>query len=128
MAKAGGDNLVALLGGGAMAIITDAVWNALHLPGYNVPIGTVAARTGQAVPISVGDGIQIAAVSALNVASYATGSISRIQPLLTGALLTQLLMKYILPTFGLPRYIFFTLDEQGRIVPGLGVLPDLFRF
>jgi len=107
--KSGGtENMFAAIAGGVGAVIGDFVWNSMRLPGYDQPSALKF--------LSMGDVYQFSTASALNAFGYTKGC-SRLAPLASGALFTQVLTKVILPAFNLPRYLIFDIDKKGRLVP-----------
>ena len=97
-----------MITGGVAAIIGDWAWNSLALPGYD--------QVSALETLSVADFIQMGGSIGLTTYGFMQG-FSRIAPFGFGALGAQIITKVLLPAFNMPRYIFWDMTPQGKLVP-----------
>jgi hypothetical protein len=116
--RKGNDNFVAMIAGGVAATILDFWWNSSGAPGSNSVIGYVTSKKGKKVPITTADYAQLGISTLLGLYGFLrAGTGSRIPAFSFGMGATQIITKFIFATSGVPRYIAFDIDAQGRLVP-----------
>jgi hypothetical protein len=116
--KAGSDSLIATVAGGVAAVILDFTANSMRIPGFNQPVYKITpARGGKTATFTAVDYGQMGLSVALGSFGFGQGGSSRLPAFAWGMLLTQIISKIGLPSLGLPRYLAFDLDSEGRLVP-----------
>jgi hypothetical protein len=116
--KKGTGNLVTTIAGGVGAIILDVIANSMRFPGFNEAIYKITpVRGGKTAIFTTVDYVQMGLSAVLGSYGFGAGSGSAIPPFAWGMLLTQIVTKIGLPSMGLPRYLAFDLDAEGRLVP-----------
>lgn len=117
--KAGTDNLLATVAGGVVAVILDFTANSIRIPGFNESVYkiTPAKTGGKTVAFTSVDYAQMGLSVALGSYGFSAGTASRIPAFAWGMLLTQIITKIGFPSLGIPRYLAFEIDSQGRLAP-----------
>ena len=124
MARRGGggskgtSSLITTVAGGIGAIILDVIANSMRFPGFNQAIYKITpVKGGKTAIFTTVDYVQMGLSAALGSYGFGAGASSPIPPFAWGMLLTQIVTKIGLPSMGLPRYLAFDLDSEGRLVP-----------